>query len=186
MTTWMIWLTQHWLGKTFLLSSLLWLGLGCWRWWACRRRLSGLDLPPVLPPLLAAIAPFLLMQGFSAGWERLDKEVEHLNNLDAWDGLRAVEIVRHAVNSFWTWSIPPASAGLMAVVCALLLGTAHMIWSFDLFLNRRRKKPDELEEIRRELAEVKQLLMIQATQRSPELPPGSFTPLPPARGEPSL
>ncbi|MFN8609393.1 MAG: hypothetical protein U0931_17780 [Vulcanimicrobiota bacterium] len=183
MITWISWLTQFWLGQLFLFLSLLWFGLGCWRWTVCRRRLSGLDLPPLLPPLLAVLAPFLLMQGFGAGWERLDKEVEHLNSLEVWDGLRAVEIVRHAINSFWTWSIPPASAGLMAVVCAVLLGTAHMVWSFDLFLNRRRKKPDELEEIRRELAEVKQLLMLQAMHKSPELPPGSYAQLPPPLSE---
>lgn len=181
MTTWIIWLTQYWLGKVFLLISLLWISLGCWRWKVCRQRLSGLDLPPVLPPLLAAIAPFLLMQGFTAGWERLDREVAHLNNLEPWEGLRAIEIVRHALNSFWNWSIPPASAGLMAIVCALLLVIAHLIWSFDLFLYRRRKRPDQIEQLFQELAEVKQLLILQAAQKSPELPPGSYTPLPPAR-----
>lgn len=177
----MAWLTQHALGKLFMVLSLAWFGLGCWRWQVARKRLGRLDLPPLLPPLLAAVAPFLMMQGFTAGWERLDRELEHLTNLEPYEALRAVEIVRHALNSFWNWSIPPASAGAMALLCALLLGTAHMLWSFDLFLNRRRKKPDELEEIRRELAEVKQLLMLQATQRSPELPPGSYAQLPPAR-----
>ncbi len=181
--SWMAWLTQHGLGKLFFALSLGWFALGCWRWQIARKRLSSMDLPPLLPPLLAAVAPFLLMQGFTAGWERLDKELNHLDNLSPLDGLRAIEIVRHALNSFWNWSIPPASAGVMAMLCALLLGTAHMIWSFDLFLNRRRKKPDELEEIRRELAEVKQLLMLQATQRSPVLPPGSFAQLPPAKDE---
>lgn len=181
--SWIGWLTQHSLGKLFLTLSLVWLALGCWRWKVCRQQLRGLDLPPLLPPLLAAVAPFLMMQGFTAGWERLDKELSHLGNLEPWEGLRAIQIVRHALNSFWNWSIPPASAGAMALLCALLLSMAHMIWGLDLFLNRRRKKPDELEEIRRELAEVKQLLVLQATQRSPELPPGSFAQLPAARDD---
>ncbi len=179
--SWMAWLTQHSLGKLFLVLSLGWFGLGCWRWQVARQRLSRMDLPPLLPPLLMAVAPFLMMQGFTAGWERLDKELSHIDNLDPLEALRALEIVRHALNSFWSWSIPPASAGAMALLCALLLGMAHMLWSFDLFLHRRRKKPDELEDIRRELAEVKQLLMLQVTQRSPELPPGSYAQLPPAQ-----
>ena len=175
--SWMAWLTQHSLGKLFLVLSLGWFGLGCWRWQVARQRLSRMDLPP----LLMAVAPFLMMQGFTAGWERLDKELSHIDNLDPLEALRALEIVRHALNSFWSWSIPPASAGAMALLCALLLGMAHMLWSFDLFLHRRRKKPNDLEDIRRELAEVKQLLMLQVTQRSPELPPVSYSQLPPAQ-----
>ena len=179
MWIWMVWLTQYYLGKLFLALSLVWMAAGWWRWWQCRRRLSGLDLPPLLPPLLAAVAPFLLMQGFTAGWDRLDRELSNLNGLEAWDGLRAIEIVRHALNSFWSWSIPPASAGVMALLCALLLSMAHMLWSFDLYLHRRRKKPDQLEELRHEIQELKQLVMLQM-QRSPEaLPQSSFPQLPP-------
>ena len=159
MTTIFEWLSQHTFGKVALALSILWLGIGFWRWWQCRRRHSALDLPALLPLLLAVAAPLLMLKGIQLGLGRLDAELSGLTALEPWEGLRALTLIRHAVNGFWTWSTPLVSSGVACLCYSAVLAFWHSLWSFDLFWVRRRHKPNELQLIREELASLRQLLL---------------------------
>lgn len=66
-------------------------------------------------------SPGLAWLGYLQGYRRFDKELQFLNALQPWEGLRALQIVRHAVNSLMTWAEPLVAAGLGALLLALLV-----------------------------------------------------------------
>jgi len=159
MDAWIPWLTQHPLGKVTAILSLIWLIAGGWRWWRCRQLQRPLDLPLWWPLLLAFLSPLAILKGLSIGWERFDRELNHLSSLQPWEGLRGLEIVRHATQSFFSWSAPLVSAGICCFLLAVLLTLTHSLWRFQLYLTRPRPpKQPELEEIREELSRLRQLL----------------------------
>ncbi len=152
------WLSQHSLGKLTLALTLVWFGLGCWRWWTCRQRKTPLDLPLLLPLLLAIASPVMMLNGIQSGLTRLDAELSGLSGLEPWEGLRALTLIRHAVSGFWLWSTPLLSAGTASLICSIFLGFCHSVWSFDLFWVCRHNRPSELQQIRDELASLRRLL----------------------------
>jgi hypothetical protein len=66
-------------------------------------------------------SPLLTWLGYLQGYRRFDKELQFLNALQPWEGLRALQIVRHAVNSLMSWAEPLVAAGLGALLLALLV-----------------------------------------------------------------
>ena len=176
MNEWISWLTQHPSAKLAMVLSLIWLALGSWRWWRCRQQVTYLDFPLWLPLLLALASPLMVLKGLALGWDRFDRELVGLTSLQPWEGLRAIQIVRHATHSFFFWSTPLVSAGLICLVLTVVLTMIHSVWRFDLYLRARRKGPNELQEIRQELRVLRQLLESLQDQggapASPLDPPG--------------
>lgn len=81
-------------------------------------------------PLLLLCSPVLMWYSFTAGYERLARELANLSSLQVWEGSRAVFIVRHAVESFITWAEPGFYAALLALTggLAVLLSAALTNW----------------------------------------------------------
>lgn len=169
MTEWIAWLGQHAYGKAALLLTLIYLGVGGWRWWRCRQRNDYFDLPLWGPLLLGLASPLLILKGLAAGWERFDRELAAITTLEAWEGLRALDMVHHATSSFFNWSTPLVSAGMACFLGALLATLVHSVGRFDLFWRARKRKPNELQEIREELRQLRQLLETLTKGRGPEV-----------------
>ena len=169
MNEWIAWLTQHPLARGAVAISVVWFILGCWRWWRCRQQLAYLDLPLLLPMLLGFACPLLILRGLSAGWERFDLELSRLATLEPWEGLRALEIVRHACQTFFTWSTPLVTAGIACFMCAIVVTMVHSVWRFDLYLHARRHRPNEIQQIRLELTRLRELLEAMQS-RQPVVP----------------
>lgn len=88
-----------------------------------------------LPILALFVAPYLFSIGLASGWARWDKEMNHILSLQPWEGIRAVQIVRHAAGSFVQWSQPWVSAGLACLAAALALALFEL--ACQLWLARR-------------------------------------------------
>jgi len=72
-------------------------------------------------PVLLLASPWLASQGALAGWNRFNREMIGLTALQPWEGLRAVQIIRHATQSFASWAEPGISAAMACLGCAILL-----------------------------------------------------------------
>lgn len=124
-----------------------------------------------LPWAFCLASPWLAWQGLLAGWQRFQKEMAGLSALQPWEGIRAVQLTRHAVQSFFNWAEPGLAAALALLFCALLLGASGLILELLLELQLRaigrqlqrlfptRSESSSLEEIEKQLAEIRQLLL---------------------------
>lgn len=72
-------------------------------------------------------SPWLVWMGYLQGYQRFDKELQFLGSLQPWEGLRALQIVRHASHSLVAWAEPLAAAGVGALFCCLTTALIQML-----------------------------------------------------------
>ena len=102
-------------------------GLRSWQleYWA-HPLLGGLRWS-VWPTTFLLASPWLVWLGYLQGYRRFDKELQFLSTLQPWEGLRALQIVRHAGHSLVTWAEPLVAAGLGALALALAIALLQML-----------------------------------------------------------
>lgn len=131
-------------------------------------------------PLLLLASPWLACQAVLAGWNRFNREMIGLTSLQPWEGLRAVQIIRHATQSFYGWAEPGMSAALACLGCALVLFfvgalcefvLVHLLHSTSAQLRRifpPRSESSALQEMQEQLAQMHQLL-VEIQQKLPSV-----------------
>lgn len=155
----MDWFLQHSLARWAVFLSLAWLALCLRRWWHAYREVESLDYPLWLPLLQLLGSPLAIFSGLQQGWIRFDRELVGLTSLEPWEGLRALQIVRHASHTFFSWSEPLVSAGLALLVMAAALLTIHTLLRFHLYWRARPRRKNQLAEMQKQLAQMHELLL---------------------------
>jgi hypothetical protein len=162
----MSWLLQHPLAQAAALFSLFWWLWGWRSWWQAYRRRVYLGISLAWPLMLALLSPLVGLRGMYLGWQRFDRELIGLTALQPWEGLRGLQIVRHATHSFLQWSSPLVSAALMILLLALGLSLQHSFWRLTAYWRARRYQPERLALIEEKLVQVHELL-VRLEQRLP-------------------
>lgn len=127
-----------------------------------------------VPVILLLGSPIVAWSGISAGWERWDKELATLTELQPWEGLRALDMVRHASHSFLSWAEPGVTAAVLAFGLAVALAACNWVarrWLKNSLETTRRQllrlfppQPqnselaDQLADIQKQLALLRELL----------------------------